>query len=49
MKYAGMPFGMWALFAGSFTAMAVEVDITGCFLILIKRIKKVPANTPVTG
>ena len=31
------------------TAMAVEVDVARCFLIQIKRIKKIPTNAPVAG
>ena len=31
MKYAGMPFGMWALFAGSFQKQLTATPIRGAW------------------
>ena len=34
MKYAGMPFGMWALFAGSFQNQLTAYDLSLVVVVL---------------
>ena len=34
MKYAGMPFGMWVLFAGSFQKQLIAYDLSLVVVVL---------------